>query len=140
EKQIMAKVLSGVAMGLVGLLVLIIAALVLLSPPLYLVLLTLIAGVIGIFFTSFLGMLIDLHFPKLDWDNEQKAVKQNFNSVINMFLSLLFAGISLLLVFIFRLKLPLAFLLIVAVYGLLDLLLYRILLTRGAKQLAEMEG
>jgi ABC-2 type transport system permease protein len=49
EKQIMAKVLSGVAMGLVGLLVLIIAALVLLSPPLYLVLLTLIAGVIGIF-------------------------------------------------------------------------------------------
>jgi ABC-2 type transport system permease protein len=85
-------------------------------------------------------MLIDLHFPKLDWDNEQKAVKQNFNSVINMFLSLLFAGISLLLVFIFRLKLPLAFLLIVAVYGLLDLLLYRILLTRGAKQLAEMEG
>ena len=32
-----------------------------------------------------LGLLIELKYPKLNWDNPQKAVKQNMNTVIIMF-------------------------------------------------------
>ncbi|QSX08184.1 hypothetical protein J0B03_10330 [Alkalibacter rhizosphaerae] len=49
----------------------------------------------GGFFTSLpilaLGILVDTIRPKLDWDDPQKAVKQNFNVFINMLLGIGYA-------------------------------------------------
>jgi ABC-2 type transport system permease protein len=49
----------------------------------------------GAVFMAYLGLLIDLIKPKLKWENEQQAVKQNFNS---LFLLMAGCGISLFLV------------------------------------------
>ena len=37
--------------------------------------------------------MIDLYFPKLYWDNETKAVKQNINVMIHMGICALAAGL-----------------------------------------------
>lgn len=44
-----------------------------------------------------LGILLDVLWPKLNWDMEQKAVKQNLNSMIHMFLGF---GLTALCVFL----------------------------------------
>lgn len=44
-----------------------------------------------------IGIFLDITWPKLNWDTEQKAVKQNFNSVIHMFLGF---GLVALMIFI----------------------------------------
>jgi len=43
------------------------------------------------------GILMDILWPKLNWDTEQKAVKQNFNSVIHMFLGFALTALSIFL-------------------------------------------
>jgi ABC-2 type transport system permease protein len=58
---------------------------------------------IGGFFTSLpmlaMGVLIDTLRPKLDWDDPQKAVKQNFNVIINMLLGIGYGALLGFLVF-----------------------------------------
>ena len=36
-------------------------------------------------FMNYIGIIIDLYSPKLDWENETIAVKQNMNSLFYMF-------------------------------------------------------
>jgi len=38
----------------------------------------------GMIFISLFGMIVDLLKPKLYWDSEQQAVKQNLNTLINL--------------------------------------------------------
>lgn len=52
-----------------------------------------VASSAGIYFSTIAGIIIDLYSPKLTWDNEYKAVKQNLNSIISMVLQ--FAVIAL---------------------------------------------
>ena len=40
------------------------------------------------FYVSCIGLLVDMGRPKLIWDNEQAAVKQNFNALIAMMLTI----------------------------------------------------
>jgi ABC-2 type transport system permease protein len=93
----------------------------------------------GIAFSCLAGILIDLNFPKLVWDNEQKAVKQNFNVVINMLASTLMAGITIFISIALKFTLPMTILLIVILFGLLDLLLYNILSTVGVRLFEKIE-
>lgn len=46
-----------------------------------------ILAILGTGISSQLGMCIDLIHPKLEWDNEQQAMKQNVNVIINMLIS-----------------------------------------------------
>ncbi len=82
--QLTAKVLSGFLLGctaLVGLLLLAIGFLEL-SPALAASLVVL--GWLPAALTSYFGLLIDLFNPKLQWDSEQRAVKQNMNVLYTM--------------------------------------------------------
>ena len=55
--------------------------------PLSAVGLLLLASLPAIAFPVLAGMILDIHFPKLIWDNEYRAVKQNMNILFLMIIS-----------------------------------------------------
>lgn len=59
---------------------------ILLKPGLLFSLLIPLAGLVATLFYAVAGLLINLHFPKLDWVSEAMAVKQSFSVVAAMFL------------------------------------------------------
>lgn len=139
KTQIMAKVLSSVSMGVIGTLSMLLAAVIFVPVPAYLILLIASASILGIVFSSFAGILLDLNFPKLVWDNEQKAVKQNLNVVFNMLVSIVMAGIPVFISIVLHFTLWVTFLIIIVLFGILDLLLYNILSTAGERLFEKIE-
>ncbi len=138
--QIMAKVLSGVVIALIGLTTMLIAAGVLLNIPLHMIVLIVLTSLAGILFTSFTGIIIDLLNPKLHWDNEQKAVKQNLNVVFNMLIGIIFAGVTTFAAFYFMFDLLTACSVILIGFGLIDVMLYWFVTTKGEKLFMRLEG
>jgi ABC-2 type transport system permease protein len=104
KTQLLAKVASGAAITIPAMLLFFIAAQLLLNAPMLvffgMLLLSLPGGVI----LSYVGLLVDLARPKLDWENEAYAVKQNVNVMIIMFGGMLLVVpvilLGLLLVFV----------------------------------------
>ena len=140
KEQLMAKVLSAVVLGMVGMGMISILGIALIKMPIDLVLLMIIVGTLGILFTSFIGIFIDLNFPKLHWDTEQRAVKQNLNVLISMVICLAIAGVTVFIIFKFKLTKWAVFALIVAVYATIDVVLYYLLGTKGARMLRNIES
>lgn len=140
KQQLIAKVLSAVVLGAAGMIMVIILGVILLKLPLDLVLLMLIVGAMGILFTSFIGIFVDLNFPKLHWDTEQKAVKQNLNVMISMFICIALGGLTVFFIIKFQLTKWAAFTLIVLLYAVLDIGLYYLLGTKGVKMLRRIES
>jgi ABC-2 type transport system permease protein len=88
------------------------------------------------------GLAIDISRPLLDWDNPQRAVKQNFNVLISMGIgSLITLGLGILT--FFMLRNDLSFILILAtdlvIIAILSVLSYKVLTNRIEMQLREME-
>lgn len=94
-RQLWAKVLTGAAMGMVGVLLLFLIALFFLRPVWWYTLLLLAVLPGTILASSLSGIYFDLLWPKLNWDNEQKAVKQNVNVLFGMLVPILLAGLML---------------------------------------------
>lgn len=140
KDQIMAKVLAGVILSGFGILLIIVIAAAFIKPALYFVAMLAVVALIGIIFSAFLGIFIDLCNPKLDWDNEQKAVKNNLNLVINMLLNIIVAVASAVLLIKLQLSLLNAFGVIVIVFGALNILLYKLLITQGEKLFNKIEA
>jgi len=134
-KQMMGKVMSGMIMGIMGMLMIIPIAIFMLKLKVYIVVISFIVSILGIFFSALFGILIDVIMPKLNWDTEQKAVKQNFNGLISIFGSF---GIAALIVF-FSVKFPLDLIKIIIavtiIFGIIDFILYKILTNYCVKRL-----
>ncbi len=137
--QIMAKALSGAFIGAIGTLSMVLTAAAFVRLPLSLIILIVPVTALGIIFSSFTGIFIDLSFPKLVWDNEQKAVKQNFNVVLNMLVSLIIAGIPVFVAIALKFMLWMTFAALAVVFGALDLLLYNLLSVIGARLFEKIE-
>lgn len=99
----------------------------------------LIVSILGVLLTTFTGMLLDLKFPKLNWDTEEKAVKQNLNFVAVMFGSMLLAVASVILIVSLKLSLWYAFAAIVILFGGIDLLLYYVIMNKGERWFKAIE-
>jgi len=140
KQQLMAKVLSSVVLGIAGMIVVSILGITLLKLTLDLVLLMLIVGSVGILLTSFIGIFIDLNFPKLQWDTEQEAVKRNFNVMISMIICIALGGLTVFVIIKFEITKWIAFALIVVIYGILNAVLYYLLGTKGVEMLGKMES
>ena len=140
KEQLMAKVLSAVVLGVAGMIMVSILGIILLKLPLDLVLLMIIVGIVGILFTSFIGIFIDLNFPKLQWDTEQKAVKQNFNVMISMIICVALGGLTVFIIIKFELTKWIVFALIVVLFAILDVVLYYLLGTKGVEMLRKIES
>lgn len=137
--QIIAKVLSSIIINLIGVVTLMLAFIIIARPPVLLVLGIAISGFIGMLFCSFTGIFIDLNFPKLLWDNENRAVKQNMNVLLNMLVCGVIIAITTAVSIILRLNVYAAFIFIVLVYGILGTLMYYLLSTEGVKLLKKIE-
>ena len=83
-------------------------------------------------------MALDLNFPKLHWDNEQKAVKQNLNVMVMILGAVVLSGLILIGVIKLELGLELALGVIIGFAGLLNWFLYRYLVTRGVQLFADL--
>jgi ABC-2 type transport system permease protein len=140
KKQIMAKVLSSIILNSAGLLIIIAVAMVMLIPPVTLVLQTVVLGAVVVIFSAFSGIMIDLAFPKLQWDTEQRAVKQNMNVLIEMFGGFAVAGLTVFLIIFLHLGLWASFGVLVAVYGMLDILLYWMISTMGVNMFKKLQA
>ncbi len=86
--QIMAKVMVGYSFSLIGVLCGVIVLSVIAAPPLWFVLLCIAIILPAALFPNVTGIIYELFWPKLHWDNEQKAVKQNLNVLLGMFIPL----------------------------------------------------
>ncbi len=139
KTQIMAKVLSGVIISFIGVVIALISAAVFLSIPVHLIFVIAVMSLFGIVFTSFTGILIDLFHPKLNWDNEQRAVKQNLNPVFNMFLALIFGGALIWASITYSFNAVSTCGIIFLVFGIADLVLYKVISTMGVKLFGDIE-
>ena len=140
KQQLMAKVLSAVVLGIAGMLVVSVLGIILLKLPLGLILLMLIVGTLGILFTSFIGIFIDLNFPKLQWDTEQKAVKQNLNVMISMVICIALGGLTVFMILKFQLTKWAVFGSIAVSFAILNAVLYYLLGTKGVEMLGKIES
>ncbi|WP_409346523.1 putative ABC transporter permease subunit [Paenibacillus sp. MBLB4367] len=138
--MIMAKALSGLLLCCVTMVLLLAAGAVLLHLPPLLVVLLAVAGIPGMLLVTLFGLLIDINFPKLHWDNEQKAVKQNINVLFSTLFSVAIAAVVVFLGFYFKLSLPIAFGGMFILFVGLNVVLYRILMTKGPVWLDRIEG
>ena len=83
-KQIQAKILSGVVVSMVGILFILVPAWIFFKIQFHLIFFAFIASILGMIFMNYLGMIVDLIHPKLVWEQETAAVKNNLNSVFTM--------------------------------------------------------
>lgn len=140
KTQILGKVLSAVALNLMGLIILLLAAISIVKLSISYAVLILIAGVLAIIFTAFIGILIDLNFPKLEWDDEQRAVKQNMNVVFSMLIGIVAGGAAVALLILLSRNILITFAIIFVIFGIADLILYGIISTIGVEVFEKLEG
>jgi ABC-2 type transport system permease protein len=136
----MAKIMTGIILGMVATLSMLVAAIFILLPPIHLIILILIAGLVGVIFTSFIGILIDLNFPKLNWDNEQKAVKQNMNLMISILISSVVSAVVVIPVIIFHLNVWLVLAGLVLIFGFANAVLYGLIKSAGVSLFEKIEA
>ncbi|SHJ87285.1 ABC-2 type transport system permease protein [Anaerobranca californiensis DSM 14826] len=133
KRQILGKIIPGIILSTLGLLmILIIVAVVIKLPPI-LSFLILLSAMVGILFNSMIGLIFDLFSPKLIWDNEQKAVKQNLNPLFHIILSTVVIGVNVFLV----VKLDFSSFVVTGslfvIYLGLSYILYKFLITKGVE-------
>ena len=83
--------------SLAGGLLLVIPAIIGLQMPLLASALLLLTFILGDVYGNFLGVLVDLLHPKLVWEQEASAVKQNVTAAIMMLSGFAFGGIIIFL-------------------------------------------
>ncbi len=126
-QQIMGKVLSGFLLNLSGGLILTFFLTYFLKLSIRDVLMLLSILVLIIFSSNMLNIIVDILRPKLYWDNEQQAVKQNINVVIGLFLPFL-AGIPVAIMIVtLNLSFIETYLVIMSYYLIMNGLLYYII-------------
>lgn len=140
KQQITAKIFSGVAIALVGQILLVITAAVIMKMPIYMSILCVIVGLAGMFFSATIGILIDIMMPKLEWDNEQKAVKQNLNVLFAVIPALIVGVITVVPVAIMRPNFIVTFMVILVIYAVIDFVVYKAVCEKGTDILKEFEN
>ncbi|USG66713.1 hypothetical protein NDK47_05285 [Brevibacillus ruminantium] len=128
---ILSKTIPGILLGIFSLLLMEIVAAVVLKAPFTFLLMGLLSAVPGILFINLIGIVIDLNMPKLDWDSEQKAVKQNLNTLIPLIFTFVLSGAVLFFAIWGGATGVVMTSVLFAGLCILDLILYRVLMTKG---------
>lgn len=87
EKQLYAKALVGIILSLISILPVWIAIIAYLNFQINIVILSFLGIVLSNVAINLVGILIDTARPKLVWEQETAAVKQNMNSILPMIVS-----------------------------------------------------
>jgi hypothetical protein len=140
KKQIQAKLISGYVFSELGALLLLIAVNIMFTLNLKTNLIILAVILVAIIPSLEIGLIIDILRPKLDWDNEQKAVKQNLNVILSMLASILLGGGIIYAAIRFFHDLNSAAIFMFGVFACLALILNYWLVIRGPALYREIEG
>ncbi|WP_027308499.1 hypothetical protein [Caloramator sp. ALD01] len=93
---IKAKFIHGAFFGFVA--SIIVGVLLLyLNVPFYIIFLSFVIGNLYLFVIYLVGIILELNWPKLVWDNPQKPMKQNVNAVFIIFINFALIGINYLI-------------------------------------------
>lgn len=93
EKQIQIKSLSGILLSIPAGIIYLIPFHYLVNYPIYVDILYLIAYTASSVLVNMIGVLIDAYHPKLIWDDETAAIKNNLNAVFDVFAGILLSVI-----------------------------------------------
>ena len=144
--QIKAKIASGSIISVFGTIIYIIlieAVLVFLGMSFLMLPLSIILDVVLVSFLNYIQMFFELAHPKLVWDNEAMAVKQNLHAAIASFLELgigaLFCGAGVLLRNMVGISSYIVVPLILVMLIVLTFFVRRAMYAYGEKRLAELE-
>ncbi|WP_373899247.1 putative ABC transporter permease subunit [Haloimpatiens sp. FM7315] len=138
KTQIMAKVLSGVFLGVISEAVLILVAVLLMHLNPYMGMVIFAISLLAILYVCMLGIIIDLYRPKLSWVNEQQAVKQNLNAFIEMLISWATIAVIIIPVIYFKFNLMITTLFIVVLFAIVNLFLYKLIATKGEEKFSKL--
>ncbi len=138
EKQFAAKVITGMIFSLMGIAVIIIAGIIIgIDIASGLAALVLCIPVIAV--SSMTGILIDVSRPKLNWTNEQQAIKQNMNVLLHMLTGLVFAALIVLPILFLHMAALLAAVYIAALFLILAAFFANRIKTRAVSKLYDMD-
>ncbi len=101
EYQLIGKMLLSILMQLLTIVVMLVTALIFIRLKLSTIIIVLILGLLGSIPVFEIGFFIDITRPLLDWDNPQKAMKQNLNVVFSMLIGMVYLLLYAGLVFVF---------------------------------------
>jgi len=131
--QLNAKAASGFMVIFPSILLIIIPVQIILGVPVLILLGGVALTIPGAVFLNYLGLLIDLAKPKLEWDNEQAAIKNNMNVLLMTLGGMALAGVIVALG-IFLLRTPLvAFAVLFSVTVVLAFVTYKAVMTKGVE-------
>ncbi len=124
-----AKILIGIILSVTIPLIVLIGVTIIFSLNIVVVLLSLITIILTATFSSVFDIVVDVYKPKLVWDNENQAIKQNFMIMIPMFSSMLMLGIFI-FVFVTVSNQILSTSLLLVILPILSYLVYNILIKK----------
>lgn len=137
--QMNAKLLSGMIISMAGMIATLIFLVIFFKINLWTALLMFLAGTNAVILTRITGMFIDASNPKLNWDNEQKAVKQNMNLVFNMLIGLGAAGVAVVILIFLTQSMLWNSIIFIAGLAVLNFGLYKLLEYKFPVMLARVE-
>lgn len=139
KEQIFAKLISAIVINMSSIVFLILIIIFAMKVPVVMAILIFVAALLANIISSGIGIIIDINRPKLNWDNEQKAVKQNMNAFISSIISLLMGGLSIFFFAMVKPSLIIAILAIVGAFLLIGGILLVYINTRGQKAYSKIE-
>lgn len=139
KSQLLSKILAAFIINFFGIIIIILLITFIIKLPLYIFIIIVLLSIIGTIFSIFLGIIIDLNYPKLNWDNEQRAVKQNSNVLVTMAIGLLTSGIVIFPTINFHIPFSIILPSILIVFSIIDVILYKIISTRGINLYGNIE-
>ncbi len=122
KDQIWAKISVGVFISSIGAILALILLVVFLMPPWWFVLLCVLVLPGAILFPNISGIIFDLYMPKIKWDNEQKAVKQNMNILYGILTATIMIGLMVALILLVPMNFVISAILIIIIPLLLSLI------------------
>lgn len=140
KEQITAKILSGIIVAMFGHLLLVVTVVIIMKLPVYIAVMLFAVGLVGIAFSSSIGIIIDIYNPKLGWDNEQRAVKNNLNILFAVVPAIIMAAITIIAAVVFNPSYIVTFIAIVIIYAILDFAAYKIVCEKGSDVLSDYEA
>jgi hypothetical protein len=138
--QLTAKLLSGIMLSTIAIVMMLLVGIILIKPSVYLPIIILFLSLPAVTFICIIGIIIDLNFPKLNWDNEVKAVKQNFNVVITLVIGMITAALIGFLVikfedYSFAISITSSLVLLI-----IDFILYKFIMTKSIDIITRIES
>jgi len=142
EYQLIGKILSSILVQILALVVILGGALFIVPLRLSTILVVTILGILGSIPVTQLAMFIDITRPLLDWDNPQKAMKQNMNVLFSLMAGIAYIVVSgLIVLFMLKLKLnpTIIYLIMGVIYVVISIVLFKILSRFTTKRFREIE-